>query len=99
MAIDLRAALGKALALLTILAASTATKVDDEVVSFLAAINDSPALLEWFQRKFADDAAGVLSVETDPPAALVEEIKLRDLPWDKLIAALPMLIQIVKTLG
>lgn len=99
MAIDLRVALGKALALLTILAATTATKVDDEIVGFLNAINDSPALLEWFQKKFSDDAAGVLSVESDPPAALVEEIKLRDVPWAKLVAALPTLIQIVKLFG
>lgn len=99
MGFDLLGALGKALALLGILAASTATKVDDEIVSLLQAIHDSPKLLEWFQRKLADDKAGVLSVESSPPEALVEEIKLRDLPWDKLVAALPVLIAIVKALG
>jgi len=99
MGFDLLGALGKALSLLSILAATTATKVDDEIVSLLQAIHDSPKLLEWFERKLADDKAGVLSVESSPPEALVEEIRLRDVPWDKLVAALPTLIAIAKLFG
>lgn len=97
MAVDLRNVLSRSLGLLALLAAQTKTTIDDEVVALLQAIHDSPALLDWFQSKLAADASGVLSIETDPPEALVEEVRERKINWARLVELLPVLLQVAKT--
>lgn len=96
---DILNLLVKSLAFLKTLAALTAITVDDEIVALLEAIADSPALLDWLKGKIDADAAGVLSIETDPPQALVEEIGKRKIDWAKLIEKLPALIALVKALS
>lgn len=95
--------LGKAIGLLRLLAAQTATKVDDQAVDLLDAINESPKLREWFDKVLqtapADPTTGTLSITAEPPAEIVQELRDRKIEWSKLVEYLPVLIQIIRTLA
>lgn len=96
MTLDFKAILAKIIPLVAFVAPLTPTTIDDEALKLLRALDASPALLDWFKGKFAQDQAGVLSIETDPPEPLVEELRLRDLDWGKLIEKLPALIALFR---
>lgn len=95
MGFDVTAALTAARNVLGILKDQTATTLDNELYDLLAAIDDSPALKSWLASKIGQQQNGVLSIESDPPEALVLEVRERRIDWSKLVAMLPTIIQLL----
>lgn len=95
--LNVQSALTAARNLLGLLKDKTATKVDDELFDLVVAIDDSPKLKEWVAKKFEAQAAGVLSIESEPTEELALELRERKIEWAKLIQYLPVLLQVLKT--
>lgn len=88
-AMDVRKILSVAIAFLEVLAAKTATKIDDSMLSLLYALQKSETLLDWMQARFGAIPAGAeamlnvdetdasLRAALDASPAMVEELRRR----------------------
>lgn len=81
---------------LRVLAKLTGKHILADLADFIDVLLQSPQLLDWFKSKVAADAAGTLSIEGDPPEAIVQEVRERRIDWAKWIALLPTLLEVAK---
>lgn len=88
--------LRKAKPLIELLVSLTPSTADDDGVKILYSILESPVLGGWFKSKVEADAAGVLSIESEPTPEVAQELRDRKIDWSKLIEKLPALIAIFK---
>lgn len=96
--LDLRSALTKARGFFAAIAPITPIKTDDELPGLIDAILADAALFGWLERKTDEDLSGTLALETDPPVALQVVLEERALKWDRVMALLPILLELVRVL-
>lgn len=94
-ALDLKKSIDTARDVLSLIATSTATTLDDELVKILTAVSESPKLLAYVEEKFRQRKDGVLSIEAGPPEVLVQELGERRIDWSKLAALLPVILDLI----
>ncbi len=76
------------------LSQKTVTRVDDELIDLLEALHDDPTLRAWIGGKLLQPP-GTLAIETAPSAAVAAALAQRQLTWNKLMAYLPRILEIL----
>lgn len=96
MSLDLRTILLRVRSFIAAIAPVTPLKTDDELPGLIDAVLADATLFGWLETKVQADADGVLQIETDPPVALQLSLEAQALKWDRLLALLPVLLEIVR---
>lgn len=87
--------LTKARGVLAAVAPITPLKSDDALVTLLDAILADATLFGWVENKVINAPAdGALSLEASPPVAIQAALEAKKIPWQQLVDALPVIIQI-----
>ena len=85
----------KALAALKALAPLTETKVDDEAVDLIEAIQEDPTIAAWLDSIVGDGTVAVpRSIE--PPAEVKAALEARKINWASLLTKLPAIISMAQ---
>lgn len=82
---------------LAYLASVTATTIDDQVVRLLAAISNSPELMEWIEGLYdSDTPPGALAV-TDAPEPVRAALAAAGFDWQQVVTfLLPLALELLK---
>lgn len=92
---EFRAILTKIRSLLAMLAPVTPIKLDDALVVLIDAALADANVFGWLKAK-AEQPAGTLSLEAEPPVALQQTLELRGLKWGQVLAMLPQILEIIR---
>jgi hypothetical protein len=92
----------KLIDLLSIVVMWTPAKWDDMLLALALAIYQSPVLMEWFESYFnfaSTQPDGALSIEIEPDAAIVQELRDRTgRDWKALLPYIKGIMELLKML-